>query len=84
MQLDSHAICVLRKMYHYGYVGGRHTSIEAIKKSFASHEKGMIDKAIKKLIKAGLIMFHPTSYGHQYSLNPSRIKEIENIIQNHT
>lgn len=83
MQLDSHAVGVLRKMHHYGYVGGRHTSIEAIKKSFASHEKGMVDRATKKLVKAGLIMFHPTSYGPQYSLNPNRIKEIESIIQNH-
>lgn len=81
MQLDSHAVHVLSKMYHYGYVGGRHTSVEAIKRSFASHEKGMVDKTIKRLVRAGLITFHPTSYGHQYSLNPIRIKEIESILQ---
>jgi hypothetical protein len=53
MQLDALAIRVLSKMYHYGYVGGRHTSTESLKRSFASHEKGMVDKAIKKLVKAG-------------------------------
>lgn len=82
MQLDALAVRVLSKMYHYGYVGGRHTSTESLKRSFASHEKGIVDKAIKKLVKAGLITFHPTSYGHQYSLNPNRLKEIEAIVEN--
>lgn len=81
MQLDILAVRVLSKMYHYGYVGGRHTSIESIKRSFASHEKGMVDKTIKKLVKAGLIMHHPTNYGSQYSLNQNRLKEIEDIME---
>jgi len=51
MQLDSRAVHVLSKMYHYGYVGGKHTSVEAIKRSFASHEKGMVDKTSKNWSK---------------------------------
>jgi predicted transcriptional regulator len=82
MQFDVLAIRILSKMYHYGYVGGRHTSVESLKRSFASHEKGMVDKTIKKLVKLGLITHHPTSYGRQYSLNQNRLKEIEDIIEN--
>ena len=58
-------------------IGGKHASVEAIKRGFPSHEQGHVDKAIKQLVKADLLEHHPTSYGYHYSLNPRRIQEIE-------
>jgi len=81
MEFNIEAITVLRKMYLYGYIGGKHTSIEALKRGFPSHAKGGVEKSIKKLVKEDLIKFKPTSYGNQYSLNPLRIQEIREIIE---
>jgi len=81
MEYDTEAITVLRKMYLYGYIGGKHTSIEALKRGFPSHAKGGVEKAIKKLVKEDLIKFKPTGYGKQYSLNPLRIQEIKEIVE---
>ncbi len=81
MEYDTEAITVLRKMYLYGYIGGKHTSIEALKRGFPSHAKGGVEKAIKKMVKEDLIKVHPTSYGPQYSLNHLRIQEIKEIIE---
>ena len=81
MEYDVEAITVLRKMYHYGYSGGKHTSIEALKRGFPSHAKGGVEKAIKKMVKEDLIKVHPTGYGPQYSLNQLRIQEIKEIVE---
>jgi len=81
MQYDDVQKRVLKKLYFERMIGGKHTSVEAIKRGFPSHEKGHVDKAIKKLVKANLLEHHPTSYGHQYSLNPRRIQEIEDLIE---
>ena len=61
-------------------IGGRHLGEQDLCRGFPSHEKGDIPKAIKKLIKTGLINHHPTSYGQQYSLNPHRISDIQEIL----
>jgi len=81
MEYDSEAITVLRKMYHYGYIGGKHTSIEALQRGFPSHAKGGVEKTIKKLVKEDLIKVHPTNYGIQYHLNPLRLQEIKEIVE---
>ena len=46
---------VLKKLYFERMIGGKHTSVEAIKRGFPSHEKAHVDKAIKKLVKADLL-----------------------------
>ena len=81
MKLDKFAIGVLRKMYYYGYIGGRHTSIDNLQKSFAKHDRGDVKNSVKKLIKADLIIPKTTSYGIQCSLNHYRIDEIEKLIE---
>lgn len=55
MRADSLSIRILRKMYFYGYIGGRHTSIDNIQKSFPKHKRGNVKDAVKTLIKANLI-----------------------------
>lgn len=81
MKLDSFAISILRKMYLYGYIGGKHTSIDNLQKSFPKHERGNVKGAVKVLIKANLIIPKSTGYGQHCSLNPRMIDEIEKLIE---
>jgi len=81
MNLDSFAISILRKMYFYGYIGGKHTSIDNLQKSFPKHERGDVKEAVKTLIKANLIIPKSTGYGQHCSLNPRVIDEIEKLIE---
>jgi len=62
-------------------IGGHHLGEQDMCRGFPSHVKGDIPKALKKLIKNGLMDNHPTSYGMQYSLNPRQIQEIKNILE---
>jgi len=81
MVLDKYSIGVLRKMYFYEYIGGRHTSIDNLQKSFATHERGNVKKIVKKLIKAGYIVPKSTGSGLHCSLNMNLINEIEKLIE---
>jgi len=62
------------------YVGAKHTAKQTILKHFKNQREA--DKAYKQLVKDGLIIEHPTSYGMQISLNKNRIAEIKGIIFN--
>jgi len=81
MKYDKTAIGILRKMYNDKRIGACHLGLQDLSRGFPSHVKGDIPKALKKLIKKGLIDNHPTSYGIQYSLNPRRIDTIREIIE---
>ncbi len=81
MKLDPFAINILRKMYFYRYIGGKHTSIDNLQKSFPKHERGNVSEAIKVLIKSNLVILKSTSYGKHCSLNPKMIDEIEKLIE---
>jgi len=61
-------------------IGGVHTNYDTLKRGFPSHLGKDIEKIAKKLIKEGLIITKPTSYGLQVSLNKERLAEIEEII----
>lgn len=81
MNIDSLGIAVLRKMYFYGYIGGKHTSIDNLQKSFPKHERGNIKESVKTLIKNNLIIPKSTGYGLHCSLNPRMIDEIEKVVE---
>ena len=68
-------------MYFYGYIGGKHTSVDNLQKSFPKHERGNVKEAVKVLIKANLIIPKSTGYGQHCSLNPRMIDEIEKMIE---
>lgn len=74
------AKAILHKLLRHGYVGARHTALENLPKGLPRclHKEAM--KTARKLIKKGFITVKPTSYGLQVSLNPHRIAEIEEII----
>ncbi len=82
MEYDDVSKAILRKMFYDKIIGGRHISLQDLKTGFPSHAKGDVDKKLKKLIKENLVLKHPTGYGMQYHLNPQRIDDISEIIQN--
>lgn len=61
-------------------IGGVHTPFDTLKRGFPSHLGKDINKIAKELIKEGLILTKPASYGLQVSLNKDKIKEIEEFI----
>lgn len=70
---------VLRKLVYLGKWGGNHTSIDNLPKGFAKHLRGEVKTIAKELIKKGILLSKPTSYGVEISLNPEKKKEIEEI-----
>lgn len=56
---------VLHKMYHYGYTGGKHTSVDNLPKSCPLELRAHLNRAIKDLQRDGLLLVKPTSYGPQ-------------------
>lgn len=74
------SIFILEKMYRNRTIGGRHISLEDLRTGCPSHERGNVERTLKKLVKENLIVQHPTSYGMQYALNPQRIDEIMKIL----
>jgi len=72
---------LLGKMLFDNRIGGRHLGEQDVCRGLPSHVKGGVSKALKKLIKNGLVNNHPTSYGMQYSLEPKMIDEIQRILE---
>lgn len=65
---------ILFKLHKRGNWGGSHTAFESLKKGFKDNELGKgglkrVEKMAKELMRAGLIIPKPTSYGLQVSLN---------------
>ena len=61
-------------------IGNVHTHFDTLKRGFPSHLGKEVEKVAKKLIREGLILIKPTSYGLQVSLNKHRLREIEDFI----
>ena len=73
---------IIRKMYRLRTIGGKHTAVENLTKSIPKHLVGDAKKAVKDLLKDGLIIQKQTSYGLHVSLNPEKIDEIMKIAEN--
>lgn len=83
MQFDDKEKIKATLLYHLRrkkVIGGVHTHFDTLKRGFPSHLGKDVDKAAKELIKRGLIITKPTSYGLQVSLNKEKLKEIEEFI----
>lgn len=77
---------ILFKLFNLAKWGGSHTAFENLKKGFKPRELGRkglkrIEDCAEDLIREGLILRKPTSYGLQVSLNPRKHQEIHRIIQ---
>ncbi|MBI2147543.1 hypothetical protein HYU19_03630 [Candidatus Woesearchaeota archaeon] len=71
---------IVKKLFHHGYIGGRHTDIENLKKGLPSHVKGDTKEAAKELIKEEILVLKPASYGLHVSLNPHKREEIQKYL----
>lgn len=71
---------LLRRMFYDRIIGGKHHGERELCRGFPKGFDGNVPNTLKKFVKAGLVIQHPTSYGKQYSLNPRAIKEIKEII----
>ncbi|MBS3052323.1 MAG: hypothetical protein J4428_03055 [Candidatus Aenigmarchaeota archaeon] len=72
-QIKNH---ILFKLHWKKFWGGKHTAIESVKKGIPAHLSGRYVDMTRELIKDGLILSKPTSYGLQISLNPNKREEI--------
>jgi len=71
---------LLRKLIKQRRWLHKHTSYDNLPKGFPSHLGKEVKKVADELIKGGILLKHPTSYGMEVSLNPSKKKEIEEIV----
>jgi len=81
MELEQAKGFIVKKLFHHGYIGGRHTDIENLKKGLPGHFKGDIKKAVDELMREGIIIQKQTSYGLHVSLNPRKRAEMEKYLQ---
>ncbi|MBI2546895.1 MAG: hypothetical protein HYW23_00415 [Candidatus Aenigmarchaeota archaeon] len=83
---DEVEIRILLKLDKRGKWGGAHTSVDNLKKGWNIRDLGKegskrVDKLTRELIRRGLILSKPTSYGLEISLNPRFSHEIRALIQ---
>ena len=68
---------VVKKLFHHSYIGGRHTSVENLKKGLPDHFRGDVKDVVRELVKEGILLPKPTSTGLHVSLNPRKRIEID-------
>ena len=71
---------IVKKLFQHGYIGGRHTDIENLKKGLPGHSKGDAREAAKELMNEGILLSKQTSYGHHVSLNPHKREQIDKYL----
>ncbi|MEK6843050.1 MAG: hypothetical protein AABY04_01045 [Candidatus Micrarchaeota archaeon] len=76
-ELEFRILHVLARKRKWGH---SHTSIDNVQKAVPPHLGKQSRDALDSLIKSGLILCKPTSYGKEISLNPEKAKEIKEKI----
>ncbi|MFH1505807.1 MAG: hypothetical protein ABIE94_02355 [archaeon] len=71
---------LLHKLLNLKIIGSKHTSFDNLPKGFPKHLGKEVKETAKDLIKRQLLLSKHTSYGLEVSLNPQKIDEIEQII----
>ncbi|TET90876.1 MAG: hypothetical protein E3J35_04350 [Methanomassiliicoccales archaeon] len=74
---------IIFRMFRRRIIGGVHKSREGICGWFRKDLRGEAKDALDDLVKSGLVIEKPTSYGKQYSLNRDRLGDIIRIIEEH-
>jgi len=72
---------ILKKLKRRGKWGKAHTSFDKLSTGIPRHLRGESKEAGYDLIKSGLLLSKPTSYGLEVSLNPKRKDEILKTIE---
>ncbi len=78
-QREMYQCLVIVKLHRHKYIGGRHTNEDNIPKGFPPVDRDNIKNALDELIKRGVVISKPTSYGKEVSLNP-RYPELLKLI----
>lgn len=74
---------ILYKLIRRRCWGGKHTAFDNLPKGKPKHLAKKIKKSGEELIRMGLLLQKPTSYGLQISLNPKFREEIIKTIADH-
>jgi len=72
---------ILKKLKRRGKWGHAHTSIDNLTSGVPKHLRGLAKDVAEELIKEGLLLAKPTSYGLEVSLNPKIKAKIDEIIE---
>jgi hypothetical protein len=72
---------ILENLLNRNCIGAKHTGEDDAIRCLPKHARGDGKDALKKLEKAGLILSHPTRYGTEVSLDPTKIGTIRQIIK---
>ncbi len=73
---------IVRKLYRKRMWLHKHTNINNLPKGLSNKLRVSkeVKKAIEELLKEQIILSKPTHYGLEVSLNPKKIKEIEELV----
>ena len=73
---------IVRKLYRQCMWLHKHTNIHDLPKGLSNtlRVSKEVKKAIEELLKEQVLLSKPTHYGLEVSLNPKKIKEIEEMI----
>ena len=73
---------IVRKLYRKRVWLHKHTNIHNLPKGLSNELRVAkeVKKAIEELLKEQILLSKPTHYGLEVSLNPKKIKEIEELI----
>ena len=74
---------IIRKLYRKKMWQHKHTNIHNLPKGLSNELRVSkeVKKAIKDLLNEQILMSKPTHYGLEVSLNPKKIREIEEMIE---
>ena len=74
---------IIRKLYRKKMWLHKHTNINNLPKGLSNEFRASREakKAIEELLKEQILLSKPTHYGLEVSLNPKKIKEIEEMIE---
>lgn len=72
---------IVRKLYRQKTFGGKHTNINNLHKGLSNKLRVSreVKKAIQDLLREQILLSKPTHYGLEVSLNPKKLKEIEEL-----
>ena len=73
-------VVILRKLVMHKIWSGKHTTFEFVQKGLPKELRGYAKEVAEELIKEGILLSHPTSYGLQISLNPNKAEEIKKLL----
>ena len=84
MELGEIERVLLRKLFHYRYIGHRHTSITNATRGFPKDQRKQVKKAIDRLAAKGLIRKYPSTGEIHISIVQSRLDEVKRILEEET